>query len=166
MGSDAVVSSEFMARTLKPTRHRDGRGRQASATSHRHRVLLAEDNDDNREALTMLVETEGFECVSVRNGRDALARLEAGLRPCLILLDLLMPEMDGLEFRRAQLADPRLASIPVAIISGGGLSMEAEAHALGVTMFLRKPFDVQAFIGLLSDHCGSGDARTPPARAS
>jgi CheY-like chemotaxis protein len=130
--------------------------------THRHKILLAEDHDDNRDALSMLIESEGFECVSVRDGREALARLQAGLRPCLILLDLLMPEMNGLEFRRAQLADPELASIPVAVISGGGLSMEAEAETLGITTFLRKPFDVPEFVGMLVDHCGSVE-RTPRA---
>jgi CheY-like chemotaxis protein len=126
--------------------------------SHRHAVLLVEDHDDTREGMELLIQRELVEVVAVSNGREALERLRAGLRPCFVLLDLFTPEMDGLAFRRAQLADPDLASIPVAVLSGGGLAVEADMRQLGVTLFLRKPPDMLAVLAAVRDHCAPASA--------
>jgi CheY-like chemotaxis protein len=81
-------------------------------------LLLVEDNDDFREWLTMAVHLtcSGYTVFSAPNGFKALKMLET-VRPDAILLDLHMPRMDGFEFRRRQLADPRFASIPVIVMS-------------------------------------------------
>src|SRR5689334_1568939 len=84
--------------------------------AHRHSILLVEDDYDTRGALVLLIEHLGMEVVEALNGREALDRLRGGFRPCLVLLDMAMPDMDGVEFRRAQLADPALAAIPVAVL--------------------------------------------------
>ena len=81
----------------------------------------------------LLVHSMDVHAVGAENGRVALSRLRAGLRPCLILLDLIMPEMDGLQFREAQLADPELASIPVLVCSVASPDMVVEARKLGLT---------------------------------
>ena len=129
--------------------------RVTAGAPHTHVVLLVEDYDDFREALTLLIEDLGPRVVTARNGRDALEQLCAGLRPCLILLDMMMPVMDGISFRRAQLADARLARIPVVMISVTGLQYEDEARDLGIETFLRKPFPPEELASLLAHHCGS-----------
>jgi CheY-like chemotaxis protein len=112
-----------------------------------------DDSEDLREVLTFLIEDAGFDVVTAANGREALEYLHAGLRPCAILLDLLMPAMDGLAFRRAQLADPDLRDVPVAVISVTGTFYEEQARALGISTFLRKPFSVEDVLALVAHHC-------------
>jgi CheY-like chemotaxis protein len=127
---------------------------EVDATPHRHVVLIVEDHDDTREAFAILAEFNGFDVATAAHGRDALAQLRAGLRPCLIILDLLLDDMDGLAFRREQLVDSTIAHIPVAIISGTGLSHEADARALGLTVFLRKPVEMDQLLKHMHEHCG------------
>ena len=99
-----------------------------------------------------------YDAVAVGSGREALDVLAGGLRPCAIVLDLVMPEMDGFAFRRAQLADPQLAAIPVLLGSGAGYVNEAKARKLGMRVFFRKPMDLDAFTRALQEHCGVGKA--------
>ena len=124
--------------------------------THRHAVLLVEDDQDTRQAFTALACAVGLHLLVVENGRAALDLLNAGLRPCLIVLDLLMPEMDGLSFRRAQLADAALRDVPVAVVSGCGPGVQAEAWTLGLTVFLRKPIDPGELVRAFFDHCREG----------
>ncbi len=121
--------------------------------AHRHTILVVEDNDDNRDALVFLLELEGVATRGARNGREALALLQDGLRPCLIVLDLVMPDMDGLTFYRVMKADPDLASVPVVIVTASGLEAEARARAAGVEVFMRKPPDVEELKRLAAHHC-------------
>jgi len=80
-------------------------------------VLVVEDDDDVREALVLLLGSEGVNTVGATDGRDAIDRIKSGFRPSLILLDLMMPVMDGERFLRTRIADPELASIPVVVVS-------------------------------------------------
>src|SRR5262245_30059499 len=84
---------------------------------HAHRVLVVEDNGGARDSLVMLLQAEGFEAEGVENGREALHVLRGGYDACLILLDLMMPIMDGWAFRVEQRHDPELADIPVAVLT-------------------------------------------------
>ena len=129
---------------------------------HRHAVLLIEDHDDLRDAFVALATTHGLDPVACCDGREALTRLENGLRPCLILLDLGMPGMNGLAFRQEQLKNPDLADIPVAVISGTGRFAEKQAEMLGLTRFLRKPIDITELLQLFADHCGAAPQICPP----
>jgi len=124
-------------------------------TPHRHVVLLVEDNADNRDAMEMLIQAEGYDVITAHHGRAALSALRSGLRPCLVLLDLMMPGMNGMAFRKEQLADAALSAIPVVVTSVGGLPYEAEAQRLGMTLYLRKPVPVDQLAQVLTDHCGS-----------
>lgn len=104
-------------------------------------VLVVEDDFDLRDALVPILEYEGHRVVSAANGREALDRLQAMPLPSLILLDLMMPVMNGEAFRAEQLRDPRLAGIPVVVVSA---HPAAEEHAarMGAVACVRKPFDV------------------------
>jgi CheY-like chemotaxis protein len=99
-------------------------------------ILLVDDDEGLREALSEVLEAEGHAVDCAVHGGDALAKLQAGRRPDLILLDLMMPVMDGWEFRRAQLADPSLADIPVVVITAAGRL----PRAIDARQVLRKPF--------------------------
>jgi len=133
----------------------------AQASDHRHTVLLVDDNDDLREAFVLLAAAMNLDAVAHGSAPDALKALQQGLRPCLILLDLAMPEMDGFAFRREQLKDPELACIPTAIVSGVGTLRQSEARSLGLTTFLRKPVDLSEVRQLFVEHCGSHPSSRP-----
>jgi signal transduction histidine kinase len=107
-----------------------------SATDRR-RILVVEDDQEILGTLAGLLEEEGYEVQSFSDGRDALDQLRRGAAPELIVLDLMMPGMDGWEFRTIQRADPQLADIPVVAISA---DTSAKAAAIDATRFLRKPF--------------------------
>src|SRR6266478_285957 len=79
-------------------------------------VLVVEDDEGLREMMAQLLTLEGFQTASVANGQEALAYLHARSRPEVILLDLMMPVIDGWEFRRHQQADPALAGVPVIVL--------------------------------------------------
>jgi CheY-like chemotaxis protein len=102
-------------------------------------VLVVDDDLSVRTALEELFETEGYLVELAANGRDALDHLRGGLRPCVILLDLMMPIMDGWDFRAEQLADPELKDIPVFILTAVGFSAETVRAQFGDVPFVPKP---------------------------
>jgi CheY-like chemotaxis protein len=97
-----------------------------------------EDDGAVGDALGLLLATEGFTVHRAGNGQEALDRLRSGGPPDLILLDLMMPVMDGWEFRRRQRQDPALASIPVIILSTTATTA-ARVNGLGDVGYLQKP---------------------------
>ena len=112
------------------------------------RVLIVEDDDLTRAMLTTILQAEGYRTESAGNGREALARLCRAAVPDLILLDLLMPVMNGWEFRAAQLEDPRLALIPVVVVSATGEPAE-NGPALRPVAHLRKPITVEELLAVV-----------------
>jgi CheY-like chemotaxis protein len=88
-------------------------------------ILLVEDELQIREVIEAVLQAEGYQVVCAVNGTDALAILRGGLRPCIIILDLMMPVMDGWQFRGAQLEDPELLKIPTVVYSAVGNVSEA-----------------------------------------
>ena len=101
-------------------------------------VLVVEDDRDVREAVSDALESEGFTVIQARDGEEALARAR-DLVPSLILLDLMMPRMNGWEFRAIQAADPLLSGVPVVVVSAVADLVE-ELHPAAV---LAKPFDLR-----------------------
>jgi CheY-like chemotaxis protein len=101
-----------------------------------------------------LLELEGYVVHTAADGAEALKRLRSGLEPGLIVLDLMMPGMDGFQFRKEQLRDPKLSAIPVVIYSGHH-DDKANAALLEPTAYIRKPFDFDSFLDLVSAHCMS-----------
>jgi CheY-like chemotaxis protein len=127
----------------------------AQSSDHHHVVLLIDDNDDLREAFVMLTAAMNLDAVACGSGREGLDVLRNGLRPCLILLDLAMPDMDGFAFRRQQLQDPELADIPTAVVSGASTFLQPQASGLGLTTLLTKPVQIDELLRLFADHCGT-----------
>jgi two-component system, chemotaxis family, chemotaxis protein CheY len=95
----------------------------------------------------VLIRARGHEVELAGDGEEALLRLHVGEPPSLILLDLMMPEMDGWTFRARTLQDPKLAAIPIAVLSGVGTV--SEAQKLHIDHFLGKPVDLPALYRLI-----------------
>src|SRR5688500_3305038 len=134
-------------KVLRTTRRSSRAG--ASSLFQRRSVLLAEmdkapvllvvdDDPDVREIMKLTLEAEGFVVVEADNGQAALDQLHAGLRPRLIILDLMMPVMSGWEFWDRHQATPALKNIPVVIFTATGLN----TGAVGPTKILPKPVDL------------------------
>jgi CheY-like chemotaxis protein len=102
-------------------------------------VLVVDDDSAVRTALKELFETEGYAVAVAANGRAALNHLRGGLRPSVVLLDLMMPVMDGWDFRAEQLNDPLLKQIPVFILTAAGFSNETIRTQFGQIPFVPKP---------------------------
>jgi len=120
-------------------------------------ILIVEDDADTREMLTVLLATQGFHAVAAEDGLEALhllrtVRHRAPETPCLVLLDLTMPRLGGSEFRRAQLGDPIVASVPVAVMSGA-TDAEQRAQALGAVATLTKPIDFTVLLDVVRRYC-------------
>jgi CheY-like chemotaxis protein len=125
---------------------------EAERTVH---ILVVEDDQDVRDAVLEVLEDEGFLAAGVANGFEALAYLGNPMRPPdLILLDLIMPHMDGFQFREAQLKNPRLANIPVAVFTAHELA-ENKAAQLGASGFVRKPLKIGALLDLIEQALGN-----------
>lgn len=104
-------------------------------SGNRVRILVVEDDVDLAESLCMLLDSYGYEAFSAADGMAALEQLKDGHLPDIILLDLMLPRLDGWEFRDAQLADKHLRDIPVVVLSAAGdLIKPIEADCV-----LRKP---------------------------
>ena len=111
-----------------------------------------EDDPDTRESLVDLLDEEGYDVHTARDGADALEWLQANDLPQVILLDLMMPRMNGWIFRLEQQKDPVLAAIPVVLMSGIPRS-GARCGFLRAAGHLRKPLDVPSLLRLLEQYC-------------
>jgi CheY-like chemotaxis protein len=112
--------------------------------------MVVEDDADILRAVVQVLEDEGYAVTAAENGRVALAALRApGARPpCVILLDLMMPVMDGWAFRAEQLRDPALASIPVIVLTADGNAAE-KAVLMNGAGALRKPVELLTLLGAI-----------------
>jgi CheY-like chemotaxis protein len=119
-------------------------------------ILVVDDDADLRHALQEILRDEGYLVASVDNGFQALEVIKAGARPCVILLDIRMPRMDGLSFRRAQLRDPEIAGIPVVLFTADSSGRE-EAVNLGIEFLLKKPVDLLQLLEVVAHYCDDPD---------
>lgn len=113
-------------------------------------VLIVEDDADLREMMAQLLALEGFAAATVSNGREALAYLRTNAAPDVILLDLMMPVMDGWEFRREQQRHSEMAEVPVIVLSALDQARTAE---VGADAFLKKPLDFDRLLELIRRYC-------------
>jgi CheY-like chemotaxis protein len=133
-----------------------------TVTDKKGLVLVVDDDDDIRESLEVLLRLHGYHVATAADGAEALARLQAsGSRPCLILLDLMMPGMNGFELRNALNANASLADIPVVVITGAGAKVADRASAMRLDV-LRKPFEPLALLQKVRRFCLGGAAATGP----
>lgn len=106
------------------------------------KVLLVDDNEGIRETLESFLEMEGYEVMTAADGEEAIEKLcSSDILPSIIFLDLWMPRLDGFGFRARQLSLPRLADIPVVVMSGDFLNEEQE-QLLRPDGVIFKPFDL------------------------
>jgi CheY-like chemotaxis protein len=115
------------------------------------RVLIVEDDPDTREMLGRFLELEGFEVEKAANGREALDALRAGDEASVILLDLMMPVMDGWQFRAEQRSDPSLSQIPVVVVTAAG--PRDRVPAIDADAWLAKPIDLDILLETLAPFC-------------
>lgn len=116
--------------------------------NRRKTVLVVEDDPDSREVFSEVLRAQGHRVIAVGSGASAMAYLHSQKCPSVILLDMLMPEMDGWQFRRAQQADPELARIPVVVVSALR-TVEKSAMRFGAAAFLAKPVSPEDLIGAI-----------------
>ena len=116
-------------------------------------ILVVEDHDSARTALTKMLSATGYDVAEAQNGSEALAQLATGPRPDLILLDLMMPVMDGWEFRNEQLRDGMMAAIPVVLFSASG-NVRDKAAELKLAAYLEKPIDLHTLLTMIESILG------------
>ena len=129
-------------------------------------VLVVEDDREQREALCAMLDLEGFEHAEAANGREALDYLDRSQLPCLVLLDLEMPVMNGWDFREKQLAEERLSGIPVVVVTA--TDPRSGRRFPGATEFLWKPLKFEKVVAVLDRMCTRkkvGSPTTTPATA-
>lgn len=117
-------------------------------------ILVVDDDPDIRESLELLLRLHGHPVITAADGEEALVRLRTeGERPCVILLDLMMPRMSGFELHAALNSDPVLADIPVVVITGAGGLVGERAAALDAEEVIRKPFELATLLSVVRRHC-------------
>ncbi len=119
-------------------------------------ILVVDDDTDIRDAMCLILEHSGYQTVTAANGAEALRVLGErggnGRSVDLILLDMMMPVMDGWGFRSSQLEWGAVAEIPVVVLTGDGRA-SAKAAAIGAAGYLKKPLDLDDLLALVAVHC-------------
>lgn len=113
-------------------------------------ILIVDDDAEIREALSDLLSDEGHRVRAAGNGKEALELLRQTPAPCMILLDLMMPVMNGWQFVTEAAGDPALSAVPVWIITAAG---DAQPPPPGVSGVLRKPFHLRELLDIVQRHC-------------
>ena len=114
-------------------------------------ILIVEDDHDISKYLSMILTSEGYKVTCAENGQEALDFLnQVRALPCLILLDLMMPVMDGLKFREAQTEDSRLSKIPVVVMTAGNQEKRTQIQ---VEAFIQKPLDLDQLLVTIERFC-------------
>ena len=115
-------------------------------------VFVIDDEQDLLDVTTFVLENEGYRVQTAKNGADALARLSSGARPELVLLDMMMPVMNGWEFLEAVSRIPALRRIPIVVMTAAG-----SIGVPGATAVLRKPFDLGALVDVVERHASGNE---------
>jgi CheY-like chemotaxis protein len=125
-------------------------------------VMIVDDDEDIREIAKLLLESEGHHVATAADGLDAWQQLEGGESPSLILLDLMMPRMDGEQFLHALRASPR-AGIPVVIMSGHNAA-SVKARELTANGCLTKPIELEELLEAVRRFAGGEEPSTRALR--
>ncbi len=114
------------------------------------RILVVEDDPEVRSAIRMVLEAESYEVAESGDGADALAKLRASPQPSLILLDLMMPGMNGWQFMDEVRVHPDLRQVPIVVVSAYGSA--DGVRSVGATDYLKKPFAPETLLDVVSRH--------------
>jgi CheY-like chemotaxis protein len=113
-------------------------------------VLVVEDDADLREMMVQMLALEGFDPASAVDGLDALEKLRtSACQPHVILLDMMMPRMNGWEFCRQRALDAAVRKIPVVVLSAA----PRDSITVDAAAFIPKPFDYQTLLSTIRKHC-------------
>jgi len=121
-------------------------------TRERHQILVVDDDEGIREAMVSILQVMGYSVASAINGKDALDYLRNAATPDLIISDLAMPIMDGRQFRREQVKEPRLAKIPVIVVSALSDQTDIDANEIFI-----KPVEVEILLTAVDRYCRGGE---------
>ena len=121
----------------------------AVSEPHAHSVLVVDDSDDIRDALVMALTKTGFAVVAAGSGYEALDTFQTGFRPCVVLLDVCMPQMDGWEFMQRQRSDWRLCTVPTIVMTGVA-SHDPRCLEMPIVRFLQKPYSGEQVLAAVS----------------
>ncbi|MDD4975589.1 MAG: response regulator [Bacteriovorax sp.] len=113
-------------------------------------ILVIEDNKEIQDSLKMALEVEGYKVFTADNGKEGMEILGKIPTPCMILLDLMMPIMNGWEFVDAISKDIMLSTIPIVVVSAFG-DKKGTPKTDG---YIQKPIDLDALLNTVSKHCG------------
>ncbi len=119
-----------------------------SKAAPRHHILVVEDDRDIRETVVDILEDHGFEVTAAGDGQQALNFLDAGTMPDAILLDLMMPNMNGFQFREEQLKNATWARIPVAVLTAD-VEAKEKAQSVKADAFVKKPLKIQPLLDVI-----------------
>src|SRR5262245_47519322 len=144
-----------------PTSSRSTTMRHTASAPRKPLILVVEDHHSARTALTRLLSSTGYDVVEAPNGSDALAQLATGPRPDLILLDLMMPVMDGWEFMKRQRRDWHLCTIPTIVVSGVP-SHDPRCLEMPVVRLLPKPYTSDQLMAAIDAEISTRQALDPP----
>lgn len=117
-------------------------------------VLVVDDETDMLDIISLLLESCGYRVLTAHNGAEALEILHR-IRPCVVLLDLMMPVMDGWQFRAAQLREPSLANVPVVVMTGAGIAAGSNELFATAGAFLEKPVEMQVLLQSIAKYCSA-----------
>lgn len=112
-------------------------------------VLVVEDDNDIREVIIEILEAEGYQTLSASNGKEALELLEQTAKPCLVLLDMMMPIMNGRQFLDEVMKNSKLAPLPVLIVS----AIADKTNTKGSIGYLKKPIDINVVLEVVGQYC-------------
>jgi CheY-like chemotaxis protein len=115
-----------------------------------HRVVVIDDDADILESIAIVLRGAGYDAQTESNGAAALEQIRQGA-PCLILLDLMMPGMNGWQFRAEQMRDAAIASIPTIVMTG--FPAAENASSLGAAACLKKPIDLDELLDTVGRFC-------------
>lgn len=112
-------------------------------------ILVVEDDNDIRNSLIEVLELEGYHTEAASNGQEALDLLKTTQKPCLVLLDMMMPIMNGREFLDRVMEDSYLAPMPVLVVSA--IADKSDTH--GAIDFVKKPVDIEVILKYVEEFC-------------
>jgi CheY-like chemotaxis protein len=123
-------------------------------------LLVVDDERDIREALDFVLTLQGYQVLLASHGQEALDLLKGGVEPDLILLDLMMPVMNGMELLAAIRRDPRFLHVQVIVLTAfGNMTQTLQEQHLEIQDLIAKPFDVQILLTTIARSCARELAR-------